>query len=289
MVALQDPRDVLDRLARVEADLVGRACRPGGRRAGRRPSPWSGGCGPTASRRSAPRRARRAGGRGRRAGAAARSRTVRDLRRRVEVDDLEQVASVTTRAPCRPSPPPRRSRRRVTVSGGANRSAVGVTALVTSPSASSWRYTALASWSVSSAASSRPLPRTDADAGQAAETGGEAGALLHRQRRGVEAPHLGDHGVDGGGGDRRAAVGAAVVAGLEHRGDVGARPARADRHAVAHRLGQRDDVGRDAVVLEAEPPPGAAEPGLDLVDHQQRRRCVADLADRRQVAGRRRR
>ena len=39
--------------------------------------------------------------------------------------------------------------------------------------------------------------------------------------------------------------------------------------------------GAHAVVLEAEPPAGAAEPGLDLVDHHQRAGLVADLADRR--------
>ena len=49
-----------------------------------------------------------------------------------------------------------------------------------------------------------------------------------------------------------------------------AGPARADRHAVAHRLGQRHHVGLDAGVLESEPPSGAPEPGLDLVDHHQR-------------------
>ena len=108
------------------------------------------------------------------------------------------------------------------------------------------------------------------------------------ERRRVDAPHLVDHRAHGSGRDRGAAVGAAVVAGLEHRGDVAACPARTDRHPVAHRLGERDDVGRDARVLEPEPSTGATEPGLDLVDHHQRADLVAELADALEVAGRRR-
>ena len=75
-----------------------------------------------------------------------------------------------------------------------------------------------------------------------------------------------------------------MVSRLEH-GDIGAGPAGTDRHAVAHRLGQRDHVGADPVVLEAEPAPGAAEAGLDLVDHHQRADVVAQLADPCEVSG----
>ena len=46
---------------------------------------------------------------------------------------------------------------------------------------------------------------------------------------------------------------------------------RADRHvATGKRLGDRDDVGAQIPVLVAEELAGAAEPGLHLVDHQQR-------------------
>ena len=54
----------------------------------------------------------------------------------------------------------------LTVSGGAKRSAVGVTALVTTPAASSRAQTSRASSPSSSAASSRPLPRTDGHGGK---------------------------------------------------------------------------------------------------------------------------
>ena len=122
-------------------------------------------------------------------------------------------------------------------------------------------------------------------AGQAAERGREP---VHPAARpgagGVDAPHLVDDGEHGGGRDRRAAVRAAVVAGREHGGDVAPRPACADRHTVAHRLGHRHHVGRHAGVLEAEPRAGAAEPGLDLVDDHQRAGVVAQLTDRPQVA-----
>ena len=51
------------------------------------------------------------------------------------------------------------------------------------------------------------------------------------------------------------------------------------------RLGHRHDVGHDAGVLEAEPLAGAAEAGLDLVDHQQQAALVAQLADAAEVLG----
>ncbi len=42
-------------------------------------------------------------------------------------------------------------------------------------------------------------------------------------------------------------AGAAVIAGFEDCCDVGACPTGADRHAITHRLGERDDVGGDVV------------------------------------------
>ena len=79
-----------------------------------------------------------------------------------------------------------------------------------------------------------------------------------------------------------------MVAGPERLGDVGAGPARADRQTVAERLRHRDDVGADvAAVLEPEPAAGAPEPGLHLVDDEQRLALVAEPADRLEVAGRR--
>ena len=49
-------------------------------------------------------------------------------------------------------------------------------------------------------------------------------------------------------------------------------------------LGQRDDVRPDAGALVREPGSGAADPGLHLVDHQQRAVCGGDLAGRGEVA-----
>ncbi len=88
--------------------------------------------------------------------------------------------------------------------------------------------------------------------------------------------------------ERLAAEGRGVITGRERGRDIGPRPARADRHAVAERLGHRDDVGRDARVLEPEPPTGATEPALHLVDDQQRFALVAQPPHAVQVLGRRR-
>ena len=52
-------------------------------------------------------------------------------------------------------------------------------------------------------------------------------------------------------------------------------------------LGQRDDVGPDALGQAGEPVAGAADAALHLVDDQQRAGCVAHLPDRGQEAGRR--
>ena len=78
------------------------------------------------------------------------------------------------------------------------------------------------------------------------------------------------------GGQRLPAEGGGVVARAERRGHLVARPAGPDGHAVAERLGHGDHVGPHAVVLEAEPAAGAAQAGLDLVDHEQDAPLVAE-------------
>ncbi len=50
---------------------------------------------------------------------------------------------------------------------------------------------------------------------------------------------------------------------------------RAHRESAAEALGQADDVGLDAGMLDREPLAGAAEAGLDLVDDQQRAALAA--------------
>ena len=133
----------------------------------------------------------------------------------------------------------------LTVSGGANRSAVALTALLTRPAASSAVYASGASMpSVELGAEQQPgAAHRRRPAGSPRASAVKRAPWLRGQRRRVEPAHLGDHGADRRGGDGRAAVGAAVVAGLEHGGDLAAGPAGADRHAVAQRLGQRDHVG----------------------------------------------
>ena len=166
----------------------------------------------------------------------------------------------------------------VTSSDGASRSAVGVTALTTRPR-------------------SRQAPRErggvragcelDRDEqarrrGRRATPGSARSAFVSRSPACGRAPghvlalHHVEHRQRGARRERLAAERRGVVAGPERLGDVGARPARADRHAVAERLRHRHDVGAHvAAVLEPEPAPGAAEPGLHLVDDQQRLALVA--------------
>ena len=72
---------------------------------------------------------------------------------------------------------------------------------------------------------------------------------------------------------RRAAVGAAVVARLEHGGHLARAQHAPTGKPLPIALAMRHDVGHDAGVLEAEPAAGAAEAGLHLVDHHQQRRA----------------
>ncbi len=60
--------------------------------------------------------------------------------------------------------------------------------------------------------------------------------------------------------------------------DLAARDHRGDGHvAAAERLADEHEVGIEAPVLEREPPAGAAESGLDLVDDEQRAVATAEL------------
>jgi len=95
----------------------------------------------------------------------------------------------------------------------------------------------------------------------------------------------------GGAGERVAAV---RRAGPEHVVVEVLRDLRAHRHAAerhvagVHALGEGEDVGHDAgPVLDAEPLPGAAEAGHDLVDDEEDAVPVAERAEPLEVAGRR--
>ena len=57
--------------------------------------------------------------------------------------------------------------------------------------------------------------------------------------------------------------------------------------AVGERLGHRDEVGRDTECLRSEIVTGAAEPGDDLVEHEQDAVRIACFADPLQIAFRR--
>ena len=79
--------------------------------------------------------------------------------------------------------------------------------------------------------------------------------------------------------DRVADVRAAdrVRAGRVH--DLGPAEHARERQAAGDRLGDRDQVGLDVVVLDREELAGAAEAGLHLVDDQDDPVVVADAAD----------
>jgi len=74
----------------------------------------------------------------------------------------------------------------------------------------------------------------------------------------------------------------------DHGGShLGTRPAGTDRHAVAKGLGHGHHVGLEVLVLEGEPLAGAPEPGLHLVDHQERPVLGAQVTQAAQVVRRR--
>ena len=89
-----------------------------------------------------------------------------------------------------------------------------------------------------------------------------------------------DDGARGRGGDRVPAEGRAVVARPDRAGDLVPHEQRADRETVAEALGQRDEVGLEPELLGREERPRAAEPGLHLVDPEQRTDLTRDLARR---------
>ena len=81
-----------------------------------------------------------------------------------------------------------------------------------------------------------------------------------------------------------------VVAERAVGGDVEVAPRdqrRHREHGAAESLAQHHHVGNDAVVLEGEHPPGAAEADRDLVEDQERAVAVARVANDPVVLGRR--
>ena len=80
-------------------------------------------------------------------------------------------------------------------------------------------------------------------------------------------------------GDRAAAVGAANAAQVRRIHDLGSTRDGRDRHAGAERLGNRDEVRDDAVVLDREEAARAAHATLHFVGHHHDAVLRAQLAD----------
>ena len=79
-----------------------------------------------------------------------------------------------------------------------------------------------------------------------------------------------DDGDADGAGQRAAAKGGAVHAGMHGARNLFGAQHRSERKAAGEWLGERGHVGLDAVVLIGAPLAGAAHAGLNLIDDQQR-------------------
>ena len=115
-------------------------------------------------------------------------------------------------------------------------------------------------------------------------------ALLHQQARvghALQKAILEDdvqHRVAAGRRQRIAAIGGAVGADNHALARLAGRHEGAERKTAADALGDRHDVGRDAVNLVREELAGTANAGLDLVHHQQQAMLIAQIAQPAQEA-----
>src|SRR5581483_11172836 len=89
-------------------------------------------------------------------------------------------------------------------------------------------------------------------------------------------------------GEQVAAIGTAVIAERDLRGDLLADQRRADRHAGAERLAEGDKLRLQPEYLEVERLAGAAETRLHLVGNQQRTGSCTGIGDCRGERGRER-
>ena len=168
----------------------------------------------------------------------------------------------------------------VTSSDGASRMAVGVTALTTRPRVEGGGgHVRGRPRRASSAARSSPRPRTDATPGRAASPSARR-APARVARAGTSSASI----------TASAARAAAAARGWPPKvvpwspgTKATATSARAQQAPMGmplpEGLGHGDDVGPDALVLEPEPLAGAAQAGLDLVEHEQHVALVAQPAD----------
>ena len=154
------------------------------------------------------------------------------------------------RAPRRGSPARRRGTRRrrrsVSISGGASRIRSGVGLLTMKPACERGRDDVGRRLVGEVEPDQQPLAAHLGDP----RVGGQPVAQLLAERGDVLEQAVGldrvEHGERGGAGDRVAAEGGAVVAGLEQVAGVAEGDAGADRDAAAEALGDGDDVGHDA-------------------------------------------
>ncbi len=290
----------------------GPGCRPGARRGPPWPSRCCCGCGWTASRTAGPRPGRPApaGARpgparpgpvprpGRRDPRSSMSRTWRVHTGGVHGDGRLRrhhrpfPSAGTEPDTCRPRTAPTvATARSISASDtsreGANRRTSGRGALMTRPASSASRQAGAGELVGQHRGQQQPLAPHRGHAGQRLESGPQAGPAGPGPGRDVLGLHHRQRGPGRRHGQGLAAEGAPVVAGNEGRRHLGPGPARPDRHPVAQGLGHGHHVGLDAQVLEPEPPPGAAQPGLDLVHHQQDVPVGAQLAQADQVVRRR--
>ena len=112
------------------------------------------------------------------------------------------------------------------------------------------------------------------------------GNVLDVAGAGVEVVllHRADRRQCRGAGHRVAAVGAAQSARVDGVEQVGAAGDGGQRHAAGDALGHGDDVRDDALVVDGEPFPGAAEAGLDLVRDEDDALVLGPGGERRQEA-----
>ena len=119
---------------------------------------------------------------------------------------------------------------------------------------------------------------------------GEALPQLLAPLRGCVGQFMGfvvvEHREGGCRAHRVASVGRCAGAGVALGDGVG-RDEGSDGEAVAERFAHGHQVGHDAFVIRREPPAGAAEAGLDLVEDQEDAVVIAESADRRPVPMRR--
>ena len=108
--------------------------------------------------------------------------------------------------------------------------------------------------------------------------------MRSRYQRPLDEPLLGDDVEDGNAGRRRQGirdVGGHVQEALADAVllDCGGRHGRGQRQAAPQRLRDGDEVGDDAVVLEAEHRPEPPEPRLRLVEDEQHPALGAHLLE----------